>query len=33
MRQGITPGSGPPARGRGMDVELTPCMVREDVWI
>jgi hypothetical protein len=32
MRQRISPGS-TPTRGAGMDVEMTPGMALEDVWI
>ena len=32
MRQ-ISPGLTTPARGAGMDVEMTPGMALEDVWI
>ena len=33
MRQRISPGSASRARGAGMDVEMTPGMALEDVWI
>jgi len=33
MRQRISPGSASPARGAGMDGEMTPGMALEDVWI
>jgi hypothetical protein len=33
MRQRISPGSASLARGTGMDVEMTPGMALEDVWI
>jgi hypothetical protein len=33
MRQRISPGSDTPARGAGMDVEMTPGMALEDSWI
>jgi hypothetical protein len=33
MRQRISPGSDYPARGAGMDGEMTPGMALEDVWI
>ena len=33
MRQRISPGSAMPARGAGMDVEMTPDMALEDMWI
>jgi hypothetical protein len=33
MRQRISPGSASPARGTGMDVEMTLGMALEDVWI
>jgi hypothetical protein len=29
----ISPGSASPARGAGMDVEMTPGMTLEDMWI
>jgi hypothetical protein len=33
MRQRVGPGPASPARGAGMDVEMTPGMALEDVWI
>ena len=33
MRQRISPGPATPARGAGMDVEMTPGMALEDMWI
>jgi hypothetical protein len=33
MRQGIGPGPDTPARGAGLDGEMTPGMALEDVWI
>ena len=33
MRQRISPGSDYAGRGAGMDVEMTPGMALEDVWI
>ena len=33
MRQKISPGYDSPTRGAGMDVEMTPGMALEDVWI
>jgi len=33
MRQGVSPGPASPTRGAGMDVEMTPGMALEDMWI
>jgi hypothetical protein len=33
MRQKISPGHDYPARGAGVDAEMTPGMAVEDVWI
>jgi hypothetical protein len=33
MRQRISPGPASPARGTGMDAEMTPGMALEDMWI
>ena len=33
MWQGKRPARATSARGTGMDVEMTPCMALEDLWI
>jgi hypothetical protein len=33
MRQGISPALTAPARGAGMEAEMTPGIAQEDVWI